>query len=635
MNKKIFKYFICLLTVFASSVLFVALSNDQNKKNNTLVQKLGSENHYLDKIEKRTFIPTFEASVNDSGEVVYKEKKRNYYQVKLLLKYSINDNGSDIKKDAEEYSKKNKFFLSLLIINLKEAVSHSFSRLTPYVWINFNNQKFKDENLISISKNDFVSKVYSYEEKEEVTEPETVPASTYCHKCVDYFSGESLFEILELINFNIQKRKENEKLNTINIYWNKHNRKNGIGILESGMGIVNHKVETFQGKKVIIYDDTNQIERNHSSLVAGIAAGKNGVDRHAEIFSAGFQNYDSDWIRKIEWMILDSNVRVINHSYSLGYAQRNLGYSWTSMYLDYIARKYGVVNVISSGNGYNKIRSSDTDLIAGSHLSFNSLVVGSLSHFEGIVKASYYSNRETLPEYSDLPKPFISTYGDKIRIKGANNPSDMDGDTSYAAALVSGAVSVLLRVRPYLFDDETRVTAIKAVLASSAKKSPYYKANKSNGFSSTIGAGSLDFERMIEATKNLETVTVDSSKEGTVLESEWAYLHSSSVINAASAWSFNAGLVFGGPKLDFEETVKRQNGRWFSDYDMILERRDDDTNTWTTIERMSVVKSNVELMRHRVVKPGWHRIRIIKYNGAHFKNSYEDNLSVAFVVDHI
>ncbi|MBY7705640.1 S8 family serine peptidase, partial [Vibrio harveyi] len=51
-------------------------------------------------------------------------------------------------------------------------------------------------------------------------------------------------------------------------------------------------------------------------------------------------------------MVLENNVRVINHSY--GSTSINpINYNDESFFIDYISRKYGVVNVFAAGNGYD------------------------------------------------------------------------------------------------------------------------------------------------------------------------------------------------------------------------------------------------------------------------------------------
>lgn len=56
-------------------------------------------------------------------------------------------------------------------------------------------------------------------------------------------------------------------------------------------------------------------------------------------------------------MVETNNVKVINHSY--GATKKEFyDYNEDSFFLDFLARKYGVINVFSAGNGarerYNK-----------------------------------------------------------------------------------------------------------------------------------------------------------------------------------------------------------------------------------------------------------------------------------------
>ena len=52
-------------------------------------------------------------------------------------------------------------------------------------------------------------------------------------------------------------------------------------------------------------------------------------------------------------MVLKNNVKFINYSYGF-IVDHFFFYNDDSFFIDYILRKYGVVNVFVVGNGYNK-----------------------------------------------------------------------------------------------------------------------------------------------------------------------------------------------------------------------------------------------------------------------------------------
>lgn len=106
-------------------------------------------------------------------------------------------------------------------------------------------------------------------------------------------------------------------------------------------------------------------------------------------------------MKALEWLVLKNNVKIINHSY--GFTGDESLYQEKSYYLDYLSRKYGVINVFSSGNGEWNPKTLN-EWINERKLAFNSIIVGALN--DSNTNISYYSNWRVYEKYEDIFKTF-------------------------------------------------------------------------------------------------------------------------------------------------------------------------------------------------------------------------------------
>ncbi|MGY6172336.1 S8 family serine peptidase [Candidatus Mycoplasma pogonae] len=676
-NSKMKKYlissslFLGVAGIFISSTMSYSLNNKEDVNTYSDLLK--------DKLIKRSEFQSVNYSLDQNSKISPKEDKT--YRIKLLLKYEL-ENSENIYQDVSLFSEKNKLFLDNIVANLKNVKSYSFSRLSPFVWINFHDEEFKKENLEIIANYDFVFKVFSYEKNNETS------ANYYSYRRVDRqsldkFSSDKFLDQLKQINFTKQREKEDLTINSSN-YKDSIGK---IGILEViekknpfGNGLVNPFLEYFDNKSVILHESKPGWDF-HGSLVAAIAGGKTGVDRFAKLYSAGHQT-DEEWQQRLEWMVIENGIRVINHSYGSNHDLNQVEYNEQSYFIDYLARKYGVVNVFASGNGHDE-PDKKNEWIDGTQLSFNSVVVGSSSKGNDSYVPSVFSNRLKFEKYLNLPKPLVVAPGEKYNFLSI---SGIEG-TSFAAPIVSGAISVLLREKPHLNNDDNRVPSIKAILAASGNDDNFdLKENKQinpNGLENAIGTGVIDFEKMKEAANNLVNLSIKKSNNQSeiVYESPIIKLSKKEKIQIASSWLFNAGILkneesvpkyhwqvnwlgfMGGPLiggiasgiyngvywsqiekwkeewskthldsflLKKDETFSRQESKFFSDYDLYLEKKDS-SGKWNPVKYINVVASNVEFIRYISDSGGEYRIVIKKYKDSIFDNSIDDVLAVTYV----
>ncbi|MGY6172088.1 S8 family serine peptidase [Candidatus Mycoplasma pogonae] len=330
-------------------------------------------------------------------------------------------------------------------------------------------------------------------------------------------------------------------------------------------------------------------------------------------------------------MVIEHNVRVINHSYGSNDLDNQVDYDDSSFFIDYLASKYGVINVFAAGNGHAKPKERD-EWIDSTLLSFNSIVVGSADAKNNKdYYPSLFSNRKKFGKYKDLPKPLVVAPGEGYRY---NQNDFLDKGTSYAAPIVTGTINVLLRENSNL-NNENRVQSIKAILAASGQESINNFSDKtninSNGLNNAVGAGMINYEEMQKAANNLVNVDTKNKENGKIYESKPISLKNGETIQIASAWLFNA---LDKPNLKngsfWNNFLKNENHKFFTDYDLHLELKNE-LGKWIQVKYINVIHSNVEFIRFKSEKNAEYRILIKKYSNKNDENSNIDKLAVTYV----
>ncbi|WP_341401227.1 S8 family serine peptidase, partial [Mesomycoplasma ovipneumoniae] len=306
------------------------------------------------------------------------ENLDNNFELKLLL------NPDFLDTDPKKITSFNIDFLEKIKkLNLKYKEA-KYSEMLPIVWFYFDTENDREIFVKNSLKNSTISRfiVYKNEGKDKQTgHVEMLDDNNQLNNNDDYHAlfNESLNKNISIVNFQKQAAKDSENQDKTN---------SKIGAIELG--------DKFD-QNFNIYFNENQLNINdlvsnrpkqaekpyHSTLVSLILGGKAGVDKKSDLYLSIFKT-NAEWHKAIEWMAT-KDVRVINHSYGNNLVDFK-DYNENTYLLDFLARKYGVINVFAAGNGADKIdedefgrnKADDNPWIDDRSLSLNSIVVGAL-----------------------------------------------------------------------------------------------------------------------------------------------------------------------------------------------------------------------------------------------------------------
>ncbi len=647
-KNKLFKFFPLLsflaIPIF-SGLISITLSSESNKTGNfanTFANKINYDNKLSKSQEdlagfKQKNKKIFSRQSNQKltafsllkSSYVKNVLKAENVDIKIFLDL-IDTNNNSLSENVEYYQTKNNEYLkqitSLLEENNIKINSSYVSKLSPIIWININSLAEK-KSLELLEKLDFVSLVIN--NIENTTNSDSLP--TYSAKSSNQEAKPKIFySNLEhaayyysyLRNTKDYFTKEQEIVDYKHIRDNTYEK---VGVIEPGMSGTYDESDSLKAqipKYLVNYYNigradskkTNENQNDHASLVSGIIVGKSGFAFNTELHLANLGKevkFDSPvWMSVFEKLIIEKGVRVINHSYGFDFIDKKdvdadfkdiygnnsilknsvSRYIDHLYYLDFLSRKYGVINIFAAGNEYdhrlkNKDPEKEYGYISGYANAINSIVVGSSFGTKENFYASNFSNRLLPKALKDLPKPLIVAPGENI--VGLSDQESPESGTSFSAPIVTGIVSTIIGANHHLFDKKNIIPAIKSVLSSSAVDSKldyqgiknfvestkkenekqntwssidnyiedsskrsylqnYENEHKSkpNGFDTAVGAGQINFANIQKAIENLKTFSVSfENTDEYVYVSPEIKLNQGNKIKASLAWAFNAGLT--------------------------------------------------------------------------------------------
>ncbi|MDO6856315.1 S8 family serine peptidase [Mesomycoplasma ovipneumoniae] len=654
---KKFKKFALYLSGFTLISLIYSLPFINWNNNNNNNKQYWYSTNFSSKIDVRE---PFIKKLNKSSKV---ENLDNNFELKLLL------NPDFLDTDPEKITSFNIDFLEKIKkLNLKYKEA-KYSQMLPIVWFYFDTENDREFFVKNSLKNSTISRfiVYKNEEKDKQTgHVETLDDNIPLNNNDDYHAlfSKSLNENISIVNFQKQAAKDSE---------NQDKATSKVGAIEF-LDKFNSNFNIYFNENQLTINDLvshrpKQAEKPyHSTLVSLILGGKTGVDKKSDLYLSIFKT-NAEWHKAIEWMAT-KDVRVINHSYGNKLVDFK-HYNENAYLLDFLARKYGVINVFAAGNGADKIdedefgknKSDDNPWIDDRSLSLNSIVVGALddnSSNSNIAKNEIapYSNFKTGDEYLQFAKPLVVSPGQIYNVLDDKNQSGQSkkyvSGTSYAAPIVTGLISTLLREILYVRDD-FRVPAIKSLLSVSAISPNHIDLDKKDsGYYEKYGAGTPDFEKMKKTVDNQRFIFGNKENEGEVIfTGNRFWVNSNERVKASLSWNFNAGLLKNNEKdqnisgwwwflpaitrnvssdwLPLEATKKRQGGTFVSDYDLYLQKLNSNGD-WVDVARSNSILSNDELIDFKSNESAYYRLYVKNYRSSVFENSENDRLVVSYLV---
>ncbi|MDW2829663.1 S8 family serine peptidase [Mesomycoplasma ovipneumoniae] len=622
----------------------------------------------------------------------------NNFELKLLL------NPDFLDTESKKITSFNIDFLEKIKkLNLKYKEA-KYSEMLPIVWFYFDTENDREFFVKNSLENSTISRFIVYKNEEKDVQTRYVEMFDDSYELNNYQSNNnyinhSLFNLylnknISIVNFEKQAVKDKQNQNKIT---------SKVGAIELGDKFDPNFNVYFNENQLnindLVSDRSNQTKkRSHSTLVSLILGGKAGVDKKSDLYLSIYRT-DAEWQKAIEWMVVTKGVRVINHSYGNG-NEHFVDYNENTYLLDFLARKYGVINVFAAGNSADENDKNTVGYnpwIDDKSLSLNSIVVGALENNSSSFniaknKIASYSNFKTGDEYSQFSKPLVvapaeiyNVFYDENQI--SNGKKYVSG-TSYAAPIVTGLISTLLREKPNLDYNDYRIPAVKSILSVSAI-SPNHTGlvKKKNGYYEKYGAGTPDFEKMKKAVDNTAFISGNKENVGkSIFTSDKFWVNSNERIKSSLSWMFNAGIlknkedykigqnipswwwflppITGVVSGLFNPTIpintatglgladlhkwssdhlnkqwlslnaakKRQNNKIVSDYDLYLQKLNS-YGKWVTVASSNSDLGNDELIDFKSNESGYYRINVWNYRSSVFENSVDDKLAVSYLVD--
>lgn len=397
------------------------------------------------------------------------------------------------KPEDEEHYKtyhtaKNKELVETLHITDFDEIY--ISSLTPFIEYTYTMYKFdlnKDTILSSLNKNDNVKKIY-----------------------VQYVNN----------NSNVYKDSMLDGTDMADgvqdVFYRRYTG-NGITVGMLELGVIDTSHINFQGRNVTIHNQLflNETASEHATMVASLIGGNQGIANEVNFLSSQIKGGICE---EVDWLI-ENGADIINMSF--GTELRNGIYGSSSAYVDYAARVYNQIFVVSSGN-----TADITNYYIGDPgLAFNAITVGAVDTNHNWRNFSCY-------EVASGPiKPNIMAKGYSIIVK---NFSGLHDGTSFSAAFVTGLSAMIFERIPALINQPMKY--ISLMTSGATRKVTDYWYDQINNFDEQMGAGVYNYQNIIDNYINAIDITTSTSSGNTIIYREEFTLNEGDTIHAAIAW---------------------------------------------------------------------------------------------------
>lgn len=360
-----------------------------------------------------------------------------------------------------------------------------------------------------------------------------------------------------------------------------------VGILEPGIIDSDHASLANTNtvvRKVWYYNET---EEEHTTKMAAIIAGTNGIAKDTTIYSVELYGNPTN---EIDWLI-DNDVDIINLSY--GDESPTGSYSSKSAYMDYIAYTYKIIFVASAGN-----TGATDNYVANPGLGYNVITCGSYN--------KSYDSLDSFSSYSVVSgprKPTLVAPGSGIFIKDFSGSND---GTSISSAITSGSIALLLEKDPSL---KLYPEKIIALLTANSVTLDDYKIT--NSLNDKIGSGKLNVSNTLNNVKNNYLIVNNNTSSNTYIYDKSIYLEEGKTLKASIAWlAYATG--------DAEDTK-------FTDYDLHLYN-----SSSTYLAYSSSTNSNIELIEYTANSGGYYTLKVKQYSSK--STSSSENIALAYSI---
>ncbi|MBR2891490.1 MAG: S8 family serine peptidase [Bacilli bacterium] len=261
-------------------------------------------------------------------------------------------------------------------------------------------------------------------------------------------------------------------------------RGNGVKVGVLDTGIVDVDAESFVNTSIVVRNHPLFIEteREHSTLMAALIAGRQGVAPNATIYSVqAFNNLSGE----LDWLI-EQEVDVVNMSIS---SEKEGTYNSNAALVDYMVWAYGITACTAAGN----CEFDDPEKLVGDlGMAYNAISVGWSTSNNGPCNSFCYNT------LNGVDKPTIGAYGSNTII--LDEATTISG-TSVSTALTTGVVALLMELDLTLKLYPAKVTAL---LAASSRFLDYNGSHSlDSGMDQYLGAGLVDFVRAKECINNI------------------------------------------------------------------------------------------------------------------------------------
>ena len=289
-----------------------------------------------------------------------------------------------------------------------------------------------------------------------------------------------------------------------------------VGILENGIIDVDHM--NMEGIDITVHNQIlfNETPCVHTTQMASLIGGNRGIAPNVSFLTSQIKGGISE---ELDWLV-DNGADIINLSFNDSNPTGD--YSVASAYVDYLARVYNQIFIISAGNVVN----GNNYYVGNPGLAYNAATIGAMDYeCEWCNFSCYKSNGPT--------KPTVMVKGYSIAIYNMGQYGVPDG-TSYSAAGTTGMMAMLLEKYPALINKPQK--AISLMCANAKRSSGLYYYDENNNFDEFMGAGEFNYQRIKDNYGNsVDIVNSINAASGIIYRYEFT-LDAGETMQAAIAW---------------------------------------------------------------------------------------------------